>query len=220
MSHSHRELFVFFHIANLRYARWIFRDIYRELNDSGLLSDATEIHMSLVGEANFKLPKKDNIIHHHSPDLAYGEFVTLEILSRKAKKFPNACYLYIHTKGISKFWNRAIRDWRKYMTFFCINEYREAIRILNEFDACGVDLSLTPRPHFSGNFWWARGEYLNSLPSIESISKSGAKFTHSLRHNAEFWIGMGDGRLHSLHNSGINVYQRHLHRFPRTRFTS
>ena len=210
----------FFHVANLKYSRWVFREIYRELEKSGLLRDATEIHLSLVGRSGFRFPKRDNFILHHNPDLAYGEFATLEILSKKVQDNPDANYLYIHTKGISKFWNRSIRDWRKYMTFFCVNEYRDAVKILDSSDACGVDLSLIPKPHFSGNFWWARGEYIKSLPSIESISTPGAEFTHSLRHNAEFWIGMGGGRLHSLYDSGINVYQRHLHRFPRSKFTS
>jgi len=220
MSLNRHEMIVFFHVANLKYSRWVFREIYRELDKSGLLRDATEVHLSLVGKSGFRFPEKDNFILHHSTDLAYGEFATLEILHQRAQNFPSANYLYIHTKGISKFWNKAIRDWRKYMTFFCVNEYRNAVKILGDYDACGVDLSPIPKTHFSGNFWWARGEYLKCLPSIASISKPGAEFTHSLRHNAEFWIGMGGGRLHSLHESGINVYQRHIHRFPRSKFAS
>ena len=220
MSQEIPKIFVYFHIANARYSRWIFREVYRQLKQSGLAESATEIHFSVVGKSGFLLPKADNYIQHFNEDLKHGEFVTLKLLSIKAQDYPSARFLYIHTKGVSKFWNRAIRDWRKYMTHFCVDRYEHAVKILDNFDACGVDLSDVPKLHFSGNFWWARGHYLNSLPSIEAISSQNAEYVHSLRHNAEFWIGMGGGSLHSLHNSGINVYQRHLHRFPRSRYSS
>lgn len=220
MSNEIPKIFVYFHIANVRYSRWIFREVFSQLCRSGLTQSAAEIHFSVVGNDGFSLPKADNFVEHFNRNLEHGEFVTLNLLSMKARDYPSASFLYIHTKGVSKFWNRAIRDWRRYMTHFCVNEYEHAVKLLDIFDACGVDLSVLPKLHFSGNFWWARGHYLNSLPSIEAISSPNAEHVHSLRHNAEFWIGMGGGSLHSLNDSEINVYQRHLHRFPRSRYLS
>lgn len=218
MSLDNPNLFVFFHIANLKYAKWVFREVYRELESSGLSTAATEIHLSVVGKSGFRFPEASNIFVHNSADLVRGEFTTLDLLSKKSLENPEGYYLYLHTKGISRFWNKPIRDWRRYMTYFCVNEYLQTIKHLKDFDACGVDLSPIPKPHFSGNFWWSTGRYLNSLPTISSISNPDAEYIHSLRHNAEFWIGMGGGRMYSLHDSGINVYQRHIHRFPRRNY--
>jgi len=218
MSLEEPDIFIFFHIANLKYARRVFQEIYREVESSGLSTASKEIHFSIVGRSRFRLPEGTNIVVHNSADLIRGEFTTLDLLRNRALENPDGYYLYIHTKGISRFWNRAIRDWRRYMTYFCVTQYSQAIRHLEDSDACGVDLSPVPKPHFSGNFWWAKGEYLISLPSISSISSPDSEFVHSLRHNAEFWIGMGGGKMYSLHDSGINVYQRHIHRFPRRNY--
>jgi hypothetical protein len=88
---------------------------------------------------------------------------------------------------------------------------------LNEYDACGVDLVDTPQIHFSGNFWWSNSEYIKTLPTIHDL-KYKIKPVLSVRHNCEFWIGMGGGRLKSLWDSNINVYERHLHRYSNSEY--
>lgn len=104
------------------------------------------------------------------------------------------------------------------MSYFVVQNFSSCVRILDYSDACGVDLVGLPTTHFSGNFWWARGDYINSLPRIKNISSIDAETILSLRHNAEFWIGMGDGKLVSLWNSDIDVYKRHLVRYKRSNY--
>jgi len=206
-------LIVYFHVASMRYGKSIFNEIAKDIVSSGLNVAASEIHISIVGnkKMNISLPGKTFI--HNNPDLQTGEFITLQLLESHAILVPQGKFLYIHTKGITKYWNKSIRDWRKYMSFFMISNFAKCIAVLDISDACGVDLVNEPTKHFSGNFWWARGEYINSLPRINEISASDADAILTLRHNAEFWIGMGDGRLESLWNSGIDVYKRHLTRY-------
>jgi len=197
----------------MRYGHSIFREIARHIERSKLNLAASEIHISVVGTKKMKISLPGNVYLHENSDLKTGEFITLQLLEAHAFLTPHGKFLYIHTKGITKYWNRSIRDWRKYMTYFVVDNYAKCSEVLESNDACGVDLVNEPARHFSGNFWWARGDYINSLPRITEISAEDADAILSLRHNAEFWIGMGDGKLVSLWNSGIDVYKRHLCRY-------
>jgi len=218
-SPSKETIIVYFHVATVRYSVRIFAEIYKKLRKSGLVNDATEIHISVVGTKKFEIEQRSNVFIHKNVDLLKGEFVTLELLESHAKQAPDAKFLYIHTKGVTRFWNIAIRDWRRYMTYFLVEGYRDCIEALNHFDACGVDLVFDPVKHFSGNFWWANGKYLNQLPSIYNLSGNDSLRILSVRHNAEFWIGMGEGKFKSLWNSNINVYRRHLKLYPRWKYS-
>jgi hypothetical protein len=42
----------------------------------------------------------------------------------------------------------------------------------------------------------------------------------SHRHLAEFWIGANNPKVKCLHQSGINVYERHLHRYHESKYRS
>lgn len=211
-------LFVYFHVASMRYGHSIFKEIARHIVSSKLNLEASEIHISVVGTKKMKISLPGNVYLHENSDLKRGEFITLQLLESQAILTPQGKFLYIHTKGITKYWNRSIRDWRKYMTYFLVDNYAKCSEVLDSNDACGVDLVSEPARHFSGNFWWARGDYINSLPRIKEISAEDADAILSLRHNAEFWIGMGDGKLVSLWNSGIDVYKRHLIRYKSSNY--
>ena len=38
--------------------------------------------------------------------------------------------------------------------------------MLETYDAVGCSLSLYPKKHFSGNFWWSKSSYLRNLENI------------------------------------------------------
>ena len=118
--------------------------------------------------------------------------------------------LYLHTKGASTSDNICIDEWRNYMLYFNIRQYKKALELLDGCDAVGVDLVNTPTLHFSGNMWWSTCKHVNSLPNFEEMP-----LVLSQRHKAEFWIcSKPNGVYNTLHNSNINVYQRHLTRYP------
>ena len=181
----------------------VFFHIY-PINGYGLIYDELrQLLFKNIKDFNFH-PYKEN-----------NEFDTLEELSKFCKENESAKVLYIHTKGVTTPNNPCISDWRKYMSYFLIEKYDDCLNALKTVDACGVDWQEHPEPHFSGNFWWANASYINKLPSIETISNPANRPTLTLRHQAEFWIGMNDPKIVSLHQSGIPVMERHLHRYER-----
>ena len=150
------------------------------------------------------------------------EFPILKVIKDISRDDDFYCY-YLHSKGVSiteknmTTYNGAINlthlkncvnDWRKYMEYFIINRYEDSIKFLDEgFDSCGVNLTtkdLLSRPippHFSGNFWWSKSDYLKKLPEIDSLNLKN-------RFNAENWIGMGNGKLKCLYETKAGYHER------------
>lgn len=129
------------------------------------------------------------------------EAETLKWVRDYAKDNPEDYILYFHMKGISK-QNEATEDWRKYMEYFAIERWKDCVAKLDEgYDCCGVMLnSQTPIgywPHFSGNFWWAKASYINTLKH-EYLELP-------WRYYREFWIGSNpDMKAFEFHNSRMN----------------
>lgn len=107
----------------MRYGHSIFKEIARHIVSSKLNFAASEIHISVVGTKKMKISLPGNVYLHQNSDLKRGEFITLQLLESQAILTPQGKFLYIHTKGITKYWNRSIRDWRKYMTYFLVDNY-------------------------------------------------------------------------------------------------
>lgn len=76
---------------------------------------------------------------------------------------------YFHTKGLKKKDDPLINIFssrRKILTYYTLEKYNVNIELLNKYDAVGCSLSLYPKKHFSGNFWWSKSSYLNLLQNI------------------------------------------------------
>jgi len=81
--------------------------------------------------------------------------------------------MYFHTKGISHMCGvrdhysdrkvRAINSWRHLMEWGCIDKWKENLDRLDTYQVTGVNYCLDPWPHMSGNFWWARADYISTL---------------------------------------------------------
>jgi hypothetical protein len=211
---SKNNCIVYFHIATMGHYQDIVDEIFDSMIDSGLINYADEILLSIVGQGEILHPEFKNIQLARFNNIEIGEFFTLN----KIKIFSDSVednykILYIHTKGVSTPDNQCITDWRNYMTYFNIRRYEICLRELLEYDTCGVDLVNEPCKHYSGNFWWANSLFIKKLPRIDEICNINSKYILTLRHNAEFWICMSEGKYKSLHNTNINVYERHLHRY-------
>jgi len=66
----------------------------------------------------------------------------------------------------------------------------------------GVNYCLDPWPHMSGNFWWARADYIATLqhPTKESFKREKEDFGPIERMNFEKWVGMKDPSVFSFYN--------------------
>jgi len=129
------------------------------------------------------------------------EASTLKWIRDYSIKNPEDYVLYFHMKGISK-QNRNTEDWRRYMEYFVIEKWEDCVAKLDEgYDCCGVmwntDTPIGIHPHFSGNFWWAKTSYINTLDHTFLDAE--------FRWDREFWIGTNpNAKVFEFHNSRMN----------------
>lgn len=130
---------------------------------------------------------------------------TLKFIRDYSAENPGDYACYFHTKGITQF-SAPTESWRRYMEYFTVEKWRNSVKILYRgFDCCGVmfnkDTPLGYWPHFSGNFWWAKTEYINTLDHTY--------LDHPWRYMREFWIGSNpQAKAFEIHNSGYNTTER------------
>lgn len=198
----------FIHIATIGNYQSIVDEIFSYIPRNSF----NKIFVNIAGESNISLPDYVEILGKRS-NLNEFEFTTLEYIKNYCKNNNNnICYL--HTKGASTGNNICIDEWRQYMLHFNLKNINYIEKILKENNTCGVDLVYEPTTHYSGNFWWSTADHINSLPYPKDID-----MVISERHKCEFWIcSKKGGKYSSLHNSGINVYQRHLNRYPKEKY--
>jgi len=210
---------IYFHVATIGKYQEIFDEICSEILNSGLINEIISLNICIVGEGNLIINPNLKVKVYRNSFIDSGEFFTLELLKTFAESTEeNYKILYVHTKGVTTPNNQCIVDWRKYMTYFNVNQYEKCFNALDTYDSCGVDLVTEPVVHYSGNFWWSNSSYIKKLPSINEIKFPKNPPILSIRHNCEFWIGMGNGNLKSLWNSNINVYERHLHTYSKNNY--
>ena len=87
---------------------------------------------------------------------------------------------YFHSKGVSHSSKEMnYHNWRKILDHYTIKQWELNLKLLLKNHAVGCFLTKYPTYHFSGNFWWARTEYVMKLPP-----KCGDAYL-----SPEMWIG-------------------------------
>lgn len=193
MSTTPKPIYVYFHL----YAAgdWVepWTDFITGVTDTGLYDRMVAMKVGIVGlpsqrEAAKELIKTygDKIEVLVEADRGY-EQLTLDVLNKEVQDQDFYC-LYAHTKGAA--YRRPQNSWwRRDMIRHTVRRWAEAVEALdNGYDAAGIFWRSRPQlgprspvldPHFSGNFWWAKSEYLRTLgPPL-----------HNTRYDAEAWIG-------------------------------
>jgi hypothetical protein len=84
--------------------------------------------------------------------------------------------LYFHGKGASAFPKhfktgnvdtfRNYYYWRKYLEWGVLESWEKCVNALNEYEVAGCNYNNHPFPHYSGNFWWARSDYIRKLDDV------------------------------------------------------
>ena len=196
------------------------------IKNSNLINNIYSIFICFIGSE--KIPISDYDISQYnynniikiiklSDNLNDYELPTLNFLYNFCIKNIDNNVLYLHTKNVGKEINLCIEDQINYMLYFLVTKWEKCINNLENFDSCGVDLRNNPVLHYSGNFWWSTSDNIISLPSPVEFSNLNIYPNHlnSVRHNQEFWICYNKNKKHiSLWDCGIDVYERHLHRYP------
>lgn len=209
----------FIHVAT--HGRWreILEEIFKSLHASGLYERTDRIHVGLVGEeiATFTPPDSKVQIVHRSTNIQEFEFPTLRNLHEYCQT--HSCFVYyLHTKGVFRD-SESVDLWRQYMLHFVVERHADCIAALAQNDVCGVNWQQTPWPHFSGNFWWARSDYIKQLNSIDSLPPVVEGRDQGIRHQCERWVCSGNQlREATLHQSHLHhyvaKYTRHLYVGP------
>jgi len=70
---------------------------------------------------------------------------------------------YFHTKGVTRKINSPFARTRKNLNYYTLVKHQLNTNLLNYYDAVGCSLSKYPCIHFSGNFWWAKSDYIAKL---------------------------------------------------------
>ena len=205
-----QELYIFYHCCTRGNWEKIIPEQLLKLKNSTLFSKVRKIYIGNLGEINvLKLygedPKMELLFYHKNCGLM--EKPTLKALRKMAQQKPDAYFLYFHSKGITT-WEGSfpnIQDCRYFLEYFMIEKWEKCVEALNEgFDVVGVNYTNDPRDHFSGNFWWAKGSYLASLPDL----KKGY-------YESEFWLFRNKPRYKCLFKSGVHHYYQP---FPKERY--
>lgn len=204
-----RDNICFIHIATIGNYQYVIDEIISYIPRNSF----TRIIANIAGDGPVSLPDYVDVIPSRSP-LSEFEFSTLDLIIAYCLENRNSNILYLHTKGVSTSKNICIEEWRQYMLYANLKNIALRERILSEYSACGVDLVPEPTLHFSGNFWWATAEHINTLKHPKNVEGY-----LSERHKCEFWICSNPhGKYISIHNSNINVYERHLIRYPKEKY--
>lgn len=181
-------------------------------------------------------------VYNHTPELAIHipadnldlnqyEFPTLSLLRYHALSNPDSIIGYAHTKGVSNYpFSTKNIQWREYLQWACWERFDQCMSALdNGSDAVGVELISPhwfPVEHYSGNFWWAKASYLSTLPDIStwrhrrwrrktSLSQKNERW--HIRFNAEFWIGIGNGKLANINSAPRQRFRKAA--WPRSAYT-
>jgi len=157
---------------------------------------------------------------HHSDDIRRFEIDTINIIRLFCKYVEDCQILYLHTKGITykegriEIFNglnihrfKCVSDWKNMMLYFLIDKHAVCSKRLETYDTVGCNHQEKPRPHYSGNFWWANSKYIKTLDEIHS----------KVRHDAEWWVLSDPScKMYCIHNSGIDHY---IHEYPPEKYT-
>jgi hypothetical protein len=132
-------------------------------------------------------------VAYYSPRVTEYEIPTLQKLWEWCRENPTGSVLYFHTKGVS-FPNDAGKSaWRRLMDHYLIRDWKANLDRLAVADMVGVDWQDSPQfPHFSGNYWMARADWINRLESpSEYRARGGPVFAQNPwdRMCAELWLG-------------------------------
>lgn len=198
------KIAIFYHIY--QYANWIeiFNEQFSLIKESGLYDEANHIHLGINGTM---IPNIDDnkIVYKINKNQHMEETETIKSLKDFALKNPEYKILYIHTKGVGK---RSVLmdDWRKMMNYFCIENWKRCLDLLDKNDTVGCNYMektwLGLYPHFSGNFWWVNSSYVDVLNH---------DFLETPRRwDREFWIGTGGGKMKEIYNSKKDHFKQRI----------
>lgn len=182
----------FMHVCMINKWESIFREQLSIIKESGLYDEVKTIYIGCLGKKE-ELTKLNSIIDNdeklrlgaYMEDIGSYEFLTLEVIKRKADISGKFFGFYVHTKGVSWPDHPGGKYWRDYMNHYNLKLWKDnVINLCIGYDTSGVKIVNKNFPlHYSGNFFWFNSEYVKTLPTLNKLDRTD-------RFKAEMWIGM------------------------------
>jgi len=149
---------IYIHICCINNYRQVVNQLFYDIKQSGLYDIVQEIRCCILGNYDPELFIDKKIkIRYTSNNLQLYEVVTINTIYNDAMQ-DDFNILYLHSKGVTKPDNLAVKSWVEYMSYFNIYQYNTCINLLKENDTVGVNLQNNDQYpcHYSGNFWWSK----------------------------------------------------------------
>ena len=196
----------------------IIREQMDQLVASGLLLES-EFYVGINGgvesevEARSVIPPSAKITFHGLQHIS--ETPTIIQLHDWCKSNLDGYVLYFHSKGATHTdveYLKFVTRWRRCMTENTITQWRRCVADLDagyESVGCHWMTNMAPPSEmdsiWGGNFWWARADFIATLPSIldRDLIKLHGVTAPIARYESERWIG-GGPRLPKVKDYHIN----------------
>lgn len=208
-----RDIVVFMHMATMGRYREVNAEILAAVKFSGLLRACKKFHISVVGDGDIDLPYESDKFDIKLMDKNPGIFEYKSADRMREYCWENKCHaLYMQNCGVSHPKDRQdlYPGWRHLRLHIYIMKWRRCIQALEDGNDCaGLEWLTDPVPHFSGSFYWAKSEYIKTLPTVEDAKQLSLQAVNSHRHGIEFWIGMNKTvKAKSFFNTGEHWMHR------------
>lgn len=206
------DINLFIHYYGTDASQIIFEEIVAAIISSGLFAELSRLTVLLSGD-QFYLPRTEDLaliatkLRLLLPD-EWGEGLE----TRSLRCLHAACedqdedmlVVYLHTKGATNY-TEISRAWLTYMLDFNIQNWINAIHRLHHGNHdiygaswCYADFGFDPKcshlagqlyGHFQGNFWWAKANYIRTLPK---------PLDGDCRYDAEIWVGLNHPKVFNV----------------------
>lgn len=224
------KIAIFMHVARMGNWEILHEKMCQSIIKSGLMDNLNKFYVTVVGKGKplqFPYPLGNKVeILSDEEELQRFEFPIIEEITRFAQHPYNKDFLILkcHNSGSSHGKEGTLEyddsnkypDWLWFEMHTKINRWKEHVSELEKgADTTGTEYQKKPCLHWSGNWWWAKTEYINKLLPLEEVQKftpggigSGAE-PKKRRHAAEFWIGSSNDKSKwvSLWQSGFSWSQ-------------
>ena len=172
---------LYIHTPNLPGWEYIFMEYVSKLLTSKLIYVVDEVHICVNGDPSNMMHILDPLVHMSNKfiprqvnlDAAKWEWPTLSTLHQDILAEDTPAYIgYVHLKGLNRksVYDQKVFDWRQYLAYWTIERWQDCFKTLGSvspnIDAVGVNWMNNPWPHYSGNFWWAKSEYIKTLKPL------------------------------------------------------
>lgn len=191
---------VFWHVCCINHWRTVVREQLRVLAHVGLM----HVRVGMLGDPGDALYLRreaayygvDAEVMFTLPDNSLWERPTLGSLWEYARSHQNEAILYLHSKAVTQPHDKHKEQWRRAMARYSIGQWVRTLDLLRHHDFSGLCWQeLADFPHFCGNFWMARADWIANLQPIEEYrTRHGPEFRWAshpwgLRMCCETWLG-------------------------------